>query len=116
MLLALMGLAALSALTARSHASRALADFQYVQRHLSSAATKSGRTDLESHLEAALSESQAAKSSLTSTAVLGATQWIPYFGGEIKGASTLFADASSSASSGLDILHGTSQHWGSSSK
>ena len=105
MLLVLLGLAAYSALTARAHASRARTDFQYVQRHLSSAATKSGRTDLESHLEVALSESQAAKSSLTSTVVLGVTQWIPYFGGEIKGASTLFTDASSSASSGLDILH-----------
>lgn len=104
MLLVLLGLAAYSALAARSHASRALRDFQYVQNHLSGAATKSGRTDLESHLKAALSESQSAKSSLTSTGVLGVTQWIPYFGGEIKGASTLFDDASSAAAGGLDIL------------
>jgi hypothetical protein len=104
-LLVLVGLAAYSALTARAHASRALSDFQYVQSHLSSAATRAGRTDLESHLEAALSESQAAKSSLTATVVLGVTQWIPYFGAEIKGASALFADATISASSGLGILH-----------
>src|ERR1035437_2086192 len=102
--LVLLGLAASSTLGARSHASRALRDFQYVQNHLSGAATKSGRTDLESHLKAALSESQSAKSSLTSTGVLGVTQWIPYFGGEIKGASTLFDDASSAAAGGLDIL------------
>jgi hypothetical protein len=46
-LLALMGLAAYSALTVRSRASRALTDFQYVQRHLSSAATKSCQRELD---------------------------------------------------------------------
>ena len=105
LLLILAGLATYSALTARSHALRALSDFRYVQRNLSSASTTSGRANLESHLDAALRESQAANNSLTSTAVLGAVEWIPYLGGEIKGASTLFTDAASAASSGLNILH-----------
>ena len=101
----LAGLALFSALTARSHALRALNEFQYVQRNLSSASTTSGRANLEAHLETALSESQEASSSLTSTVVLGAVQWIPYFGDEIKGAQKLFTDASTAASSGLNILH-----------
>ena len=104
-LLILVGLAVYSALTARSHALRALTEFQYVQRNLSSASTTPGRANLEAHLETALRESQAASSSLTSTVVLSAVQWIPYFGGEIKGAQTLFTDASTAASNGLDILH-----------
>ena len=104
-LLILAGLAAYSALTARSHALRALTEFQYVQRNLSSASTTRGRANLEAHLETALSESQEASSSLTSTVVLGAVQWIPYFGDEIKGAQKLFTDASTAASSGLDIFH-----------
>jgi hypothetical protein len=104
-LLILAGLAAYSALTARSHALRALTEFQYVQRNLSSASTTPGRANLEAHLEAALRESQEASSSLTSTVVLGAVQWIPYFGSEIKGASTLFSDAATAASNGLAILH-----------
>jgi type II secretory pathway pseudopilin PulG len=101
----LAGLAAYSALNARSHASRALTEFQYVQRNLASASTTRGRANLEAHLETALSESQEASSSLTSTVVLGAVQWIPYFGDEIKGAQKLFTDASTAAQSGLNILH-----------
>jgi hypothetical protein len=100
-----MALAAYSALTARSHASRALTEFQYVQSHLTNASTISGRTDLESHLEVALSQSRAANNSLMSTGVLDVAQWIPYFGNEIKGARTLFVDASTAATNGLDILH-----------
>lgn len=104
LLLFVLGLAAYSALVARSHASRALTDFQYVQSHMSSVATNSGRADLESHLEKAFSQSQAAKSTLTSTIVLGAVQWVPYFGSEIAGAKDLFVDASSAASSGVAII------------
>ena len=105
LLLILAGLATYSALTARSHALRALSDFRYVERNLSSASTTVGRADLESHLVAALREGRAANESLTSTVVLGAMEWIPYLGGEIKGASALFTDAAGAASSGLNILH-----------
>ena len=105
LILILAGLAAYSALNARSHALRALSEFHYVERNLSSASTTSGRANLESHLDMALRESQAANNSLNSTVVLSAVQWVPYLGGEIKGASTLFTDAASAASSGLDILH-----------
>lgn len=99
------GLAVYSTLTARSHALRAQTEFQYVQRNLSSASTTSGRANLEAHLETALSESQAANNSLTSTVVLSAARWIPYFGEEIKGAQSLFTDASTAATNGLNILH-----------
>jgi hypothetical protein len=104
-ILVLAGLAAYSSFTARSHAQRALSEFQYVQRDLSSASTTSGRTNLESHLKVALSESRAANDSLTSTVVLRAVEWVPYFGNEVKGASALFTDASAAASNGLGILH-----------
>jgi hypothetical protein len=91
-------------LSARTHASIALKDFQYVQSHIANASTQYGRADLSNHLEAALAESKDANHSLTSTFVLSALNWIPYFGSEIKGASTLFGDASTTATQGIKLL------------
>ena len=57
-----------------------------MQSHIANASTQYGRADLSNHLEAALAESKDANHSLTSTFVLSALNWIPYFGSEIKGA------------------------------
>jgi hypothetical protein len=104
LLIILVCLATYSALAARSHAEMALKDFQYVQDNLSTATSSSGRTTLEAHLQDARSESIAASNSLTSTGVLEAMRWIPYFGGEIDGASSLFHDSAQAATSGLKLL------------
>ena len=107
--LLLAGLSVYSILGARSHASRALSEFQYVEDHMVSASTQSGRRDLGSHLKAAYVESQDANHSLSSTFVLRVVQLIPYFGSEIKGASTLFKDASTTAVQGLKLLNALDQ-------
>jgi hypothetical protein len=103
-LIVLAGLGAFAALRARSHGEAALAEVQYVQRNLLSASTRAGRADLESHLELARADSEAASSALMSTGVLRVVQWIPYLGGEVRGASTLFQDASTASTSGISIL------------
>ena len=109
------GLSAYSVLSAHSHATRALRDFQYVEDHLSSSSTQIGRRNLSKYLEAALNESRAASHSLTSTFVLSAAKWIPYFGSEIKGTSRLFSDASTSATQGIEIVDALNQFHGSGS-
>jgi hypothetical protein len=103
-LVLLVGLAAYSALAARSRAQSALADFQYVEQNISSVSSAPGRAALEAHLQDALLSSHEANSSLKSTIVLSALQWVPYFGNEIRGASSLISDASSAAVDGLTMI------------
>jgi len=97
-------LGAYAALSARSHAQKALADFEYVQSNISNATSSAGRASLTTYLENARAESINANKALTSTVVLSAARWIPYFGNEIDGASTLFKDASSAATIGLRLV------------
>ena len=97
-------LAAYAALSARSHAQKALADFEYVQSNLSNATSSAGQASLTTHLENARTESIDANKALTSTVVLSAARWIPYFGNEIDGTSTLFKNASSAATIGLQLV------------
>jgi len=104
LLLVLAGLFLYSVLGARSHALLALKDFQFVEGHIASASTQQGRQDLGNHLVAAFDESKAANQSLTSTFVLSAVKWVPYFGSEIEGASTLFSDASTTATQGIKLI------------
>jgi len=103
-LVLLAGLGAYSALSARTHAQSALADFQYVEQNISSVSSAPGRAALEAHLQDALLKSREASSSLKSTLVLSALQWVPYFGNEIHGASSLISDASSAATDGLTMI------------
>lgn len=101
----LVCLAAYAAFAARSRAEKALADFEYVQQNLSRATSVSGRATLEVRLRNARNESTDANNALYSTGVLRVLRWVPFLGGEITGASSLFSDSALAATSGLNLLH-----------
>lgn len=101
----LVCLAAYAAFAARSRAEKALADFEYVQHNLSRATSVSGRATLEAQLRNARNESTDANNALYSTGILHALSWVPFLGGEITGASSLFSDSALAATSGLNLLH-----------
>ena len=89
---------------ARSHALRALAAINFVKDHATEAVSSTSRSQLESELRLASTQSGLAENALYSTVVLQPLSWLPYVGNEIRGARALFADAHRASLVGLSLL------------
>ena len=101
----LVGVGAYAATMSYISARRALNNVAYVERHLSSITTTAGRKALQAHLHQAHSELVSAQSSFSAFGLLPASEWIPYFGGEIEGTQKLLSDAGVAVATGSHLVH-----------
>jgi len=100
-----VGVVAYAATTSYISARRALNNVSYVERHLTLITTTAGREALQAHLHQAHSELVSAQSSFSTFGLLPASEWVPYFGGEIEGTQKLLSDAGVAVTTGSHLVH-----------